>query len=579
MDMNGGMRASFPQSSQSISHQANEMANQNAIQVEIQGWQNASKDDLVSFISRKTKIGLHSVSVDPMSNAIKAFVRSQKDAISLEGWSGVRFAGNSLKIGVCDPKVSHTNTAQGTISTIDLLKGFLKSRYNPHTKMLDLTEMINDPTLVSNGLFATASTSSKMFPALMKLAGQEKLIVETVSLARNNFNDTSSSNLSVLGSTFPHLKNLSLESNQISKSRFFESCKNKFYNLRELVVVNNPITTQQPTYKLDLVNLLPMLVVLDGEVLRDESRLRSITQLPVANQQSLFFENPDIQNLATGFISNYLKLWDSNRMDLLSLYSTESQFSYQVDSLHPSLPLENSVNPSQAWNYYLGNSRNLARISNERSRMARLYKGVEPISKIFQSLPRTLHRLLESPQDFAIEAWSYAQIGGILIVCHGEFEEVDKPQTPQLQKSGGMHSRMAGKSQHNPLMKRSFDRTFVVVPGPNNSMIVASDMLLIRYPAGTGPWVPKVAEESVQGVSSGQSVSQNVPPIPNPHHEMLSKLPPMQQQILEKVFTETKLNMEFSYILCEQTNWDYNAAIMTFKTSHAQGQIPPNAFQ
>lgn len=577
--MNGGMRTSFPQNSQSISHRANEMANQNAIQVEIQNWQNASKEDLVSFISRKTKIGLQNVSVDPISNAIKAFVRSQKDAISLEGWSGVRFAGNSLKISVCDPKVSQTNFSQGTTSTIDLLKGFLKSRYNPQAKMLDLTEMINDPTLVSNGLFATASTSSKMFPALMKLAGQEKLVVETVNLARNNFNDGSSSNLSVLGSTFPNLKNLSLESNQISKSRFFESCKNKFYNLRELVVINNPITTQQPTYKLDLVNLFPMLVVLDGEVLRDEARLSSITKLPVANQQSLFFENPDIQSLATGFISNYLKLWDANRMDLLSLYSPESQFSYQVDSLHPSLPLENSVNPSQAWNYYLGNSRNLARISNERSRMARLYKGVEPISKIFQSLPKTLHRLLEAPQNFAIEAWSYAQIGGILIVCHGEFEEVDKPENPQLQKSGGMHSRIPGKAHHNPLMKRSFDRTFVVVPGPNNSMIVASDMLLIRYPAGTGPWAPSVPDSVTAHVPAHVTASvpgANQQPTPA---DLISKLPPIQQQILEKVFTDTKLNMEFSYILCEQVNWDYNAAIMTFKTSHEQGQIPANAFQ
>ena len=57
---------------------------------------------------------------------------------------------------------------------------------------------------------------------------------------------------------------------------------------------------------------------------------------------------------------------------------------------------------------------------------------------------------------------------------------------PQVQ--GRFKVSFRAKAQEDPLSKKSFDRTFVVIPGPNGSMIVASDTLLIRPYTSDFPW-------------------------------------------------------------------------------------------
>lgn len=560
------------------------------VQVEVWGWNNASPSDLVGFLYKKSKVSISNYSVDQNTGAVVGYVKTQKDADSLKNWNGVRFAQQSLKINVLNSPAGPASIggplghlSSNTISTVESLKEFLRMRYNPQMKMLDLSNMANDQLLVSRKLLGGASmnssTSQKMFQALMKLASDDKsIVVHTVNLASNSLNDTFTT-LSLLGTTFPDLLNLSLEGNNISRVKYFDNWKGKFGKLRELVLINNPLVQQTTNYQFELMKIFHRLILLDGQILRDEAKLNKIFNFPVVTKQMLF-ETPDIQNISTNFVANYLKLWDSNRMDLLSLYSSpESQFSLQMDSSHPANHRDEDAN---YWSYYLLNSRNLSKISNARSRLVRLHRGSEEIFKVFRQLPKTRHMLMESPNLFSLESYSYPQVNGIIITIHGEFEETGVPEMAP--------PPVAGRGKHvirGTLTKRSFDRTFVVVQGPNQSMIIASDLLVIRLYAGANSWIEKSASAGDSTVTPAVSALPT-PPVPLASNTMallqqqvppdiLNALNPVQQQLLAKIYEETKLNAEFSLMLCQQSNWDYQSCINSFNTS--KGNIPINAYQ
>ena len=70
----------------------------NSIPVEILGWNGATPDECIKFISRKCRIVVSNSSVDPATGVLKGYVKTPKEADELCTWSGVKFAGQSLKI-------------------------------------------------------------------------------------------------------------------------------------------------------------------------------------------------------------------------------------------------------------------------------------------------------------------------------------------------------------------------------------------------------------------------------------------------------------------------------------------------
>ena len=162
-----------------------------------------------------------------------------------------------------------------------------------------------------------------------------------------------------------------------------------------MILFNNPIVqandpAEIQTIKLELMKSFPRLVVLNGEILRNEQVLIANLSFPFESPETMFFQDEDSRNLATNFIANYLKLWDANRSELMILYQNESQFSMQVDSSHPHLieSGNSGYSGSTDFGYYLNNSRNLTRVSSIKARMAKLSIGQEQIYKSFQQLPK-----------------------------------------------------------------------------------------------------------------------------------------------------------------------------------------------
>ncbi|SCV05840.1 LANO_0H16336g1_1 [Lachancea nothofagi CBS 11611] len=570
---------------------AQQTALERRVKVSVKGWQNATKQDLVSFVSRKARIAIMDSTVE--GNLVVGFVNNRTDAQSLLNWNGVRFAGNSLKFEI----LGDNSGAAGTSSTITLLKAFLYKRYNPQAKMLDLGNLREDPDLITNGLFSSPSTQAKIFPAMMKLASKEsQLIVESVNLSNNQLRDLNM--ISSLAQAYPNLKNLCLANNQISRFRALEVWKNKFKELRELLMMNNPINTE-PLYRSEMLRLFPKLVILDSIVLRDENKLQQVYSIPMKLQQ-FFFETNELGQSSIDFVSNFLTLWDTNRSQLMALYTPQSQFSVAIDSSVPISSVPNSdQNPT--FGHYLPLSRNLTKVSSDRTKQQRLALGQDAIDKMFKSLPKTKHFLQEQATSYSVEAFSYAQVQGFIIILHGFFEETAAPEidanksTPN--SAGGRNRRFnhGHTNATNKLAKKSFDRTWVIVPS-QGSVIVASDLLTIR-PYADGSWVPREVPQQVPQQAHPQNPQQPIPAtVPQPQMqptmtnipaqglaaplllppEVQAKLNPLQLEILNKLHQQTKLNAEYTYMLAEQSGWNFDVAIKGFQES--VNNIPREAF-
>ncbi|ODV58156.1 Mex67p [Ascoidea rubescens DSM 1968] len=619
--------SNYASNSNSIGH-----SQLNLVLVEIRNWNNAPVDNLVSFVSRKVHIYL--INAEAVSNnVIHANVRSNRDAEQLMTLDGAKFAGQYLKITILNNHNNNNrintnnignvinNTNAATKNTIQILRDFLKRRYNPNEKLLDLSNMSSDQILVSNDLYTTISTSSKVFPALMKICSEENFSsspsTNLNNITNNDNNDNNKNNIlsidlsnnnldnslaiSTLAQTFPDLKNLSLANNNLQSIKSLDSLKHKLNKLTLLVLTNNPIQQNDPNslYQYDLLKMFPSLLVLNDQKIRDESKLSQLLTFPLL-KKNFFFENPTCQSLSSNFISNFLNFWDNNRADLSMLYTSESQFSLSIISIAPHKFIQSNPTNSQStslkdlnnkpWGYYLPISRNLSVINSDYIKNSRLAKGNEQILKLFNNLPKSKHDLIANSQKYSIESWNCSNTS-IIVVLHGEFDEIDppiqiaKPSTNTSSHYPKGHRRNnyynSKESAKTSLSKRSFDRTWLIVPNPQGSIIIASDLLTIRPYSGFDAFQE---DHSIVNLSLNSSTnnntfnannSANIPQIVIPP-EIESKLSPVKKELLIRIIIETKLNLEYAGMLCENCNWDYNTAIESFKSNRSN--IPQNAF-
>lgn len=517
--------------------------------VQFRNWQGGSKEDLVNFIRRKTDVSLQNVYVS--GPILHGSVHSSQ-AYKVGKSHGLKFAGGVLEVKVDQAENNNSNNN----NTVEALKQFLRSRYNPQAKMLDLTNMKGDQNLQQMGVFATQSTSAKMFPALMKIAAAERDVdVESVNLASNNLQEVST--VTTLAQTFPDLKNLSLADNQISRMRNMEAWRHKFRYLRELILAGNPVITNEPTYKDELLKMFPRLVMLDGIMVRDESQI-DILKLPVKVKHT-FFENPDVQNVSSNFLASYFNLFDSDRTQLLQLYDDLSMFSLSVNSSAPRVMTNTSTGP-QSWSQYIPLSRNLFKISVGQ-RQPRLALGTQSIANTFRRLPETKHALMESPEKFAIDVWRTQSIRqpddtGIVISIHGEFTE----------RTGAQATR-------------SFDRTFVVLQNDMGNMIVASDTMTIRAWSGDDAFKETPPGEQPQNSNTGNNnntLNTNNTPTTNDIPPELDGLNNDQLMMIQNLIGQTRLTAKYARMCAEQANFDLQQALALFQQS--QAQLPPDAF-
>ena len=463
------------------------------------------------------------------------------------------------------------------------------------------------------GTFNSASTTSKLFPVLMVICDQifpdaqrKREGIQSVVLANNELRNISA--VTSLAQTFPDLKNLDLSNNKIEHTTALSGWRWRFRFLEHLVLTGNPIEKVEPGYKNDMARWYPSLRILNGVQVRREQDVAGLahaqrqvakgkTPLPVA---PAVFQDEGFT--AETFLKDFLPGFDSDRSSLVDrFYDEQSTFSYSVNTGGRGGPRA-TIQPGgvgddrkpQMWDAYIRGSRNLTKMTHVSAKMSRAHTGKEDIRKCWNVLPTTRHpSLFDEPQKWLVECHPVvglpdptrtfpAGVGGLMVMVHGEFDEINV-------------------ATGQTVIRRSFDRTFILGPGGPNGVRVTNDMLTYRAYGGYDAWVPEGANGAAGvGATSG-------PPGPpqqvQPQQVLPQQIQPLQiddghlarlqipegmgmagdgksaEQVQKEVMViemskRTGMTLAYSKLCLDETAYGFEAAIAAFEAAKVRKFIP-----
>ncbi|SPQ18893.1 5225ea91-c52b-4386-b491-326d23fb02ef [Thermothielavioides terrestris] len=278
---------------------------------------------------------------------------SKDDAPHLLRLNGYTWAGAALAIEeTSDPVPGHDRPSAKNPATADTeqkLLGILASRYNAEQKLLDLSALGSDPTLISLGSFASRSLAEKSFKVLLYLtssqyddAAAKEQAIQAVSLANNAIQDVAE--VFTLAHTLPRLRRLDLSGNQLENLSKLSKWRHEFRRLEELHLVGNPVVAQSNSLS-QIVDWFPSLQILNGERVRTPKEAADAlaawfpTPLPRLPSNLRDGEN----NIASTFLRGFFSLFDHDRAALAAqFYDADSWFSVSVDADHNRDPISQS---------------------------------------------------------------------------------------------------------------------------------------------------------------------------------------------------------------------------------------------
>ncbi|KAI1813377.1 hypothetical protein GGS20DRAFT_553630 [Poronia punctata] len=505
--------------------------------------------DLLTFLERKA-VGVSGnrrtirIKKSQIRGDFVYITASKEDADEILKVNGFLFAGVNLQITLAQDTPNGQQLSSSAQEVKAKLQRVLEQRYNGNTKLLDLSTLGADPTLNEMGFFSGESTPEKMFRALMvvadglfKTAADKRNAVASISLAGNNINDVSQ--IISLTDTFPDVVHLELSRNQFKDIRGLQKWRHRLRSLETILLNENPIEVECPTYKSELVSWFPKLSNLSGTQVRTPEQVAAASTIRLIQQSGADFR--DLNGVGEAFVREFVPMYDADRYNLAAKYYDEqSTFSVAVNTR----PSHRGNGPTPSWGSYIKFSRNHVKITHAPSRQQRIFKGVGQIQALWQQLPRTQHPDLNThPQLYIVDCHaihgledpsrqSLVGVDGMIITINGVFEDQENGSTT--------------------ISRRSFSRTITLGPGApgRNPIRVVSDLLFLKsyspLPAPTATMVP-------------------VPSNP----------PPKEQMILE-LCKQTGMTVHYTQLCLEGANWDFNRALASFHQNKAN--LPPDAF-
>ncbi|KAF7317106.1 hypothetical protein HMN09_00445300 [Mycena chlorophos] len=503
----------------------------------------------------------------------------QTDLVSIRGASRIpgprpRRNAVSQSTGAALSPASTRILAGKSGRTIEHWTEFVRKRYDPQTKSLNLDSMQDDDIVRRHNLLTPGAPNSTAREAgvIFKLASKLKPPVETVSLANNGLVGI---HLQYLDKYLPSIVNLSLQNNSLRGWKDLDAIsgrKGKLLKLRELVLLGNPVreneysTGNSERYKREAFRRFLSLELLDQEpvtkiafdVTQGDATAPAAGSVPAPSATTFPFEmGPSFidgvdPSLVSNFLSRFFPAFDTQRPQLANVYTDASTFSFSANTSipsrarieglnhHPQLPNQQKLN----WKPWLdAGSRNLSRLSNDMIAAA-LHVGGSDIIQAQMKLPLTKHDILGAPENFCVDAFLAGV--GLLVVVHGQFIEAP---------SQGV---------------RSFDRHFMLAPAPDGSraktngwdVVVLSDQFTIRGFSKPDAWRP--------GPLLVQATVDTNPPL-NPRHlppdqlELLNTVPEPQKPLVLQLCGRTRLNVKFALDCLNGNAWDLQRAIDNFK--------------
>ncbi|KAI7903631.1 uncharacterized protein BX663DRAFT_507144 [Cokeromyces recurvatus] len=468
------------------------------VDVLITGFEVGTEAGIVPFLVHKSKKKWEPIDVKLNQGQMLITVNDPVIARILVRLDGYIYGTQQLRISLFNnPTLPMTSVVENNTkqSTMDILRNFLKSRWNSELKFLNLDDMGSDPILKKSAIKPPGAPGSSAIvgPAMMKLAGEMFANVVTVSFARNHLKNVQP--ISTLAQYLPNVQNLSFQDNLIKEYDSLEALSGtgKLRHLRELLLTGNPLRESEikqrgndRAYMRNIVKRFPSLVMLDGvPVQLSESEIANVHKtgrvLPLDNKPS-FFDNEISQTTAIDFITKYHQLFDSDRSTLSHIYDHDAIFSVTSDiKLRPQQKLKRKDKKKLmededklTWTTL---SRNLIGKS-KRQEGKGLLIGPEAIGTALCRLPSTIHDLSKT-EDFIVDA--HQTPVGLLVSLHGEFKE-DENSSPL-----------------------SYSRTFLLRPATTDSpamaagwpYIIMSDMLCVRDYIGNQGFKPQAVITSI----------------------------------------------------------------------------------
>lgn len=483
------------------------------------------------------------------------------------GWAGASISIERLGGPVQDATAPSSDAEK----TKAMLRTVLERRYDLETKFLNLSGLGQDEELKKQHIFDSKSTAGKFFPAMMKVLelsfdspDERHAAVTSVSLANNDLEDISV--VTTLSVTLPKLLNLDLSNNKFDKLSALSNWRKRFFHLQHLILTGNPLEQTEPNYVQEVVSWYPNLRQLNGIQVRTEEEVANkarVTELPFPIRSALF---QDEGGIAEQFVRNFIMGYDSDRNALAAHYYDDgSEFSYAVNTQAPNDPAGTAKTEKGEWEHYLKNSRNLKKISQLPARQNRLFRGTKAVADAFTSLPNTKHPDLASEaRKWMIEAkmvpgipdptgQSASGVDGFKIAISGEYEELDA-------------------TTGQPMKKRSFDRIFILGPGPGPAGVrVVTDMLTVRGYGGMQAFEPDHFEGlSAEAQQQPTATTEAAPQLPAGISLQLA------EQMVAELTKQTGMTLQYSKDCLDQVAWNFEAGLEAF--GRVKSSLPPDAF-
>ncbi|EMC95373.1 hypothetical protein BAUCODRAFT_35355 [Baudoinia panamericana UAMH 10762] len=493
-----------------------------------------------------------------------------EDVPPLVRMNGYGWAGTTVSIERLGGAVQGTPVVSSEAERIkEMLRHVLERRYDLETKFLNLSALGQDEELQQQKIFESKSTTSKFFPAMMKVLEhsfdkKEDLFaaITSVSLANNDLEDLAA--VTSLSITLPRLQNLDLSNNKFRKLSALDNWRRRFGQLERLILTGNPIEQNDPGYAVEVVKWYPNLRQLNNVQVRTEEEVANkaqITDMPFPIRSAIF---QDEGGIAEQFVLKFFAGFDSDRAVLAAYYFDEhSEFSYAVNSQAPRDPAATEKHEAGEWEGLLKQSRNLRKIQQLPARQARIFHGTKAVADAFIGLPQTKHPdLAAEAKKWIVEArmvpgvpdptgQSPNGVDGFFITVHGEVEEL-----------------VASSGQ---IKKRSFDRTFILGPGGVAGVRIVSDQLTLRSYGGTQAFEPENAEGwNAEPTYAAQAEIDGAPQLP----EGLTI--PQAEQMVAALMSQTGMTLQYAKDCLDQSGWNAQVAVVNFEK--AKAILPPTAF-
>ncbi|CAI6365160.1 unnamed protein product [Macrosiphum euphorbiae] len=328
------------------------------------------------------------------------------------------------------------------------------TRYNPSTKILDLSQFHACSLFTNNQLFVPLNRPAVLLAALNMAAQYTKHDLYCLNLAKNYI--YLGEGLTWIRRLFPELKVLDLADNKLSDLNELRSLLG--YTVEVLNLSRNPVcnSMDKECYRRDVQKLFPMLINLDNLnmpcLLNFGTKLKMPINLgnsyPILQYGCNLIQSNPLITLVELFLTKYYEQYDDkmSRQMVLEAYHENATFSL-------SSCLLNTCNQGSLADY-LPKSRNLLISGLNKNINSFIHKGKANILSILENLPKTKHDF----GSFIIDV-PFASSTIIQVVVNGVFAE-------------------EYNENHNYQVFRSFCRTFSLVPAVNG-WVILSDMMLV----------------------------------------------------------------------------------------------------